>query len=182
VYDEGPLEAQPYNDREEEPITDNFEEDVLHYPFGEEAYLDTHFLQVVGTLGDRGLAGDLLCLSQFDGEFRHLNNWDKRLGQQECNLIKEWGEFFEKWQKLLDNQATVQKCLKKAKTASRLAPLLYDRLGRPGMVFNQGPAPASIPIEVDKTDRGCHWCGEKSLLNSHKDKDCPNPHTRCHLR
>jgi hypothetical protein len=182
VYDEGPLEAQPYDEKWEDPIIDDFEDEVKHYPFGEEAYLDTHFLQAVGTLRDRGLAGDLLRLSQFDGEFRHLTSWDKRLGEQERNLVKERGEFFEKRRKLLDNQAAVQKRLKKAKIASRLAPLLYDRPGRPGMVFNQGPLPTSVPHEADTTTKGCYWCGEKSLLNAHKDKECPNPHTKCHLR
>ena len=122
IYDEGPLEAQPYKEDAEEPITDDFEEDVTHYPFGEEAYLDTQFLQAVGALGDRGLAGDLLRICQCEGEFRHLEAWDKHLGQQERNLLKERGEFFEKRRKLLDKQAAAQKRLKKAKAASDARP------------------------------------------------------------
>jgi len=69
TYDEGPLQALPVDTWDNDPIDDNFKHKVETYPFGESAYLDTQFLQAIGTLGDRGLAADGLRLVQLDGEF-----------------------------------------------------------------------------------------------------------------
>lgn len=52
-YDVGPLTAQPVNQ-----VEDDFEQEVEHYPFGKNTFLDTNFLQVLGTLGDRELAAE----------------------------------------------------------------------------------------------------------------------------
>jgi hypothetical protein len=93
TYDEGPLQAQPVDmwspTWNNDLIEDDFEDEVKTYPFGESAYLNTQFLQAIGTLWDRGLAADGLCLVQLEGEFWYLAHWDKRLAEQERNLVKE---------------------------------------------------------------------------------------------
>lgn len=66
-YDEGPLVAQPIDHTEED-----FEQEVGRYPFGENAFLNTNFLQALGTLGNRGLAAKGLHIFQLDGERRAL--------------------------------------------------------------------------------------------------------------
>jgi hypothetical protein len=50
TYDEGPLYAQEVN-----PVDNDFEAQVVSYPWGEDTYLDTNFLQALKTIGDRGL-------------------------------------------------------------------------------------------------------------------------------
>ena len=81
TYNEGPLQALPIEAWDSDPVEDDFEDEVETYPFRESAYLDTQFLQAIGTLGDRGLAADGLRLVQLDGEFRHLVHWEKRLAE-----------------------------------------------------------------------------------------------------
>ena len=73
-YDEGLLTAQSVEQEE-----GDFEQEVGGYPFGENAYLDTNFLQALGTLGDRGLAAEGLRIIQLDGEQRALKQWEQRL-------------------------------------------------------------------------------------------------------
>jgi hypothetical protein len=76
TYNEGPLTAQPI-----EVVEDDIEDEIATYPIGENAYLDTDFLQAMRTLNDRGLAADGLCLMQLNGEFRSLKQWEKRLAK-----------------------------------------------------------------------------------------------------
>lgn len=83
-YDEGPLQAQPVDQTE-----DDFEPEVGRYPFGENAFLDTNFLQALGTLGDRGLAAEGLRMIQLDGERRNLKRWEHRLNKREEQLRLE---------------------------------------------------------------------------------------------
>jgi hypothetical protein len=72
TYDEGPLVAQPWA---EESI--DIEDEVATYPLGENVYLDTDFLQVIRELNDCGLAAECLRLSQIEGEFRYLEQWEQ---------------------------------------------------------------------------------------------------------
>jgi hypothetical protein len=51
-YDEGTLTVTPPM----EVIYDDIEDEVMSYPFGEDAYLDTDFLRAMGNIDDRGLA------------------------------------------------------------------------------------------------------------------------------
>lgn len=83
-YDEGPLTAQPVDQAE-----GDFEQEVGHYPFGENAFLDTNFLQALGTLGDRGLAAEGLRMIQLDGEKQSLKKWEHRLNKREEQLRLE---------------------------------------------------------------------------------------------
>jgi hypothetical protein len=76
TYDEGPLVAQPM-----EVVEDNIEDEIAMYPIRENMYLDTDFLQAMGTLNDQGLAADGLHLMQLDDEFRNLEQWEKRLAK-----------------------------------------------------------------------------------------------------
>jgi len=45
----------------------------------------------MGSLADRGPAAEGLRLVQLDGEFRHLDKWDKRLAAQERATLVERG-------------------------------------------------------------------------------------------
>jgi hypothetical protein len=47
TYDKGPLMAQPMK-----VVEDDIEDEITMYPIGENAYLDTDFLQAMGTLND----------------------------------------------------------------------------------------------------------------------------------
>jgi hypothetical protein len=62
-----------------EVMYNNIEEEIATYPFREDAYLDTNFLQAMGSLDDRGIAADSLRLVQLQGEFWYLEQWQKRL-------------------------------------------------------------------------------------------------------
>jgi hypothetical protein len=74
TYNKGPLMAQPM-----EVVEKDIEDGIATYPFGENAYLDTNFLQAMGTLDDQGLVADSLHLMQLEGEFRSLEQWEKHL-------------------------------------------------------------------------------------------------------
>jgi hypothetical protein len=47
-----------------EVIQDDIEDEVVSYPLGEDAYLDTDFLRAIGNIDDRGLAAETLHLVQ----------------------------------------------------------------------------------------------------------------------
>jgi hypothetical protein len=72
IYDEGPLVAQPWT-----VVRNDFKDEVTTYPLGENACLNTNFLQALGELNDRGLAAECLRLTQLDGEFRYLKQWER---------------------------------------------------------------------------------------------------------
>jgi hypothetical protein len=71
-YDEGPLTVTPWD-----TVPEDIEDEVVTYPFGEDAFLDTDFLRAMGNLDDRGLAAEALHLVQIQGEFRYLEQWQK---------------------------------------------------------------------------------------------------------
>jgi hypothetical protein len=71
-YDEGHLTVTPWD-----TVPKDIEDEVATYPFGEDAYLDTDFLRVMGNLDDRGLAAKALCLAQLQGEFQYLDQWQR---------------------------------------------------------------------------------------------------------
>jgi hypothetical protein len=71
TYDKGPLVAQPWA---EESI--DVEDEIATYPLGENVYLDTDFLQAIGELNDRSLAAECLCLTQIEGKFCYLEQWE----------------------------------------------------------------------------------------------------------
>jgi hypothetical protein len=63
-YDEGMLMAQPM-----EVVYNDVEDEVASYPLGEDAYLDTDFLQALSNINDRGLVVETLCLVQLESKF-----------------------------------------------------------------------------------------------------------------
>jgi len=105
VYDEGPLTSQPITD---DPDGDDEDNEVTTYNFGEDAYLDPSFLQAMGSLADRGLATEGLRLVQLDGEFRHLDRWDKRLAARERATLVERGQLIKKTNDARDQQKAIQ--------------------------------------------------------------------------
>jgi hypothetical protein len=113
TYDEGPLMAQPMK-----VVEDNIEDEIATYPIGENAYLDTDFLQAMGTLNDRGLAADGLRLMQLDSEFRSFEQWEKRLAKREQDVHLERGDLIQWKRAALTRQMEVYKRLRKAKAAS----------------------------------------------------------------
>jgi hypothetical protein len=86
-YDEGPLTAQPM-----EVVYNDIEDKVTSYPLGEDAYLDTDYLQALGNIDDRGLVAEGLCLVQLQSEFRYLERWQKQLETRECAIYLERGD------------------------------------------------------------------------------------------
>jgi hypothetical protein len=90
-YDEGPLTVTPYD-----TIAEDIEDEVVTYPFGEDAYLDTDFLRAMGNLDDRGLAAEGLRLVQLQGEFRYLDQWQRRLEKREKEIHLERGDLIQK--------------------------------------------------------------------------------------
>jgi hypothetical protein len=172
-YDEGPLEAQPVED-----VDEDMEEEVGHYPMGENAYLDTNFLQAMGTLDDRGLAAEGLRMIQAEGEFRALNQWEKRLSNREKDLHNERVDLIQQKERLQKRQEEVQARLRLAKAASRLIPLLPDRTGQPGMSFPHANRPYPRPNEQERRQGTCYWCG-RGGLEGHRGRDCEHPHRRC---
>jgi hypothetical protein len=72
IYDEGPLVAQPWT-----VVRNDFKDEVTTYPLGENVCLDTDFLQALGELNDQGLAAECLRLTQLDGEFHYLEQWEQ---------------------------------------------------------------------------------------------------------
>ena len=130
TYDEGPLHATEVSE-----VDDNMEEEVGEYPFRENAYLDPNFLQAMGTLGNRGLASEGLCLVQLDGEKRFLDQWESRLKQREEAVHAERMDYIRHKEQTVKRLEDVYHRLRSAKVASRLTPLLPDRRGQPGMSF-----------------------------------------------
>jgi hypothetical protein len=90
-YDEGTLTAQPM-----EVVYDDIEDEVTTYPLGEDAYLDTDFLQAMGNINDRGLAAESLHLVQLQSKFRYLEKWQKRLETRERAIHLERGDLIQK--------------------------------------------------------------------------------------
>jgi hypothetical protein len=106
TYDEGPLVAQPWNEEEID-----IEDKVATYPLRENAYLDTDFLQAVGELNDRGLAAECLCLVQIEGEFRYLEQWERRLSKREQGIHLEQGDLIQRKRATNSHQTEVYKRL-----------------------------------------------------------------------
>jgi hypothetical protein len=106
TYDKGSLTAQPMKVME-----DDIEDEVTTYPIGENTYLDTDFLQAMGTVNDRGLVADGLCLVQLDGEFRNLEQWEKHLAKQEQAVHLERGDLIQQKRAALTWQTEVYKRL-----------------------------------------------------------------------
>jgi hypothetical protein len=104
TYNEEPLEAQPMA-----VVENDIENEVAMYPLGENAYLDTNFLQAMGGLNDRGLAADGLCLVQLDGEFRYLKQWERHLADREQWVHLERGDLIQKKCDTLTCQMAVYK-------------------------------------------------------------------------
>jgi hypothetical protein len=140
TYDEGPLMAQPM-----EVVENDIKDEVVMYPIGENVYLDSDFLQAMGTLNDRGLAADGLHLVQLDGEFRNLEQWEKCLTKREQDVHLERGDLIQRKHVTLTRQTEVYKRLQKAKAASWLTPLLPNRLEGPGLAFLQPTQPYTHP-------------------------------------
>jgi hypothetical protein len=83
-YDEGPLTVTPFD-----TVAEDIEDEVVTYPFGEDAYLDTDFLWAMGNLDDRGMAAEGLRLVQLQGEFQYLDQWQRRLEKREQEVHLE---------------------------------------------------------------------------------------------
>jgi hypothetical protein len=83
-YNEGPLTVTPFD-----TVAEDIEDEVAMYPFGEDTYLDTDFLRAMGNLDDRGLVAEGLRLVQLQGEFRYLDQWQRRLEKREQEVHLE---------------------------------------------------------------------------------------------
>jgi len=175
TYDEGPLHATEVSDN------DDMEEEVGEYPFGENAYLDPNFLEAMGTIADRGLASEGLRLVQLDGEKRFLRQWETRLKRRERAIHVKRTDYIRSKEKMDRKQTDVYHRLRGAKAASRLAPLLPDRNGQPGMSFPSPTRPYNKPDERTRRTGACHWCG-RNRLDMHQGRDCEDPHTRCRMQ
>jgi hypothetical protein len=77
-------------------VENDIKDEVATYPFRENVYLNTDFLQAMGELDDRGLAADGLRLVQLDGEFRYLEQWERCLVVQEQQTHLKRGELIQK--------------------------------------------------------------------------------------
>jgi hypothetical protein len=90
-YDKGTLIAQPMK-----VMYDDMEDEVVSYPLGKDAYLDTDFLRALGNIDDRGLAAETLRLVQLESEFRYLERWQKCLETREQAIHLERGDLIQK--------------------------------------------------------------------------------------
>ena len=68
AYDEGPLHAQPVELTPEEEEDHTLDPEGKEYIYGENMMLDCTFLAALGSLSDRGIAVENLCLVQLEGE------------------------------------------------------------------------------------------------------------------
>jgi hypothetical protein len=116
-YDEGPLTVTLFD-----TVTEDIEDEVATYPFGEDAYLDTDFLQAMGNLDNRGMAVEGLRLVQLQGEFRYLDQWQRRLEKREQEIHLERGDLIQKKHAAHTRRTEVYKRLRAVKAASRIAP------------------------------------------------------------
>jgi hypothetical protein len=174
-YDEGPLTVTPFD-----TVAEDIEDEVATYPFGEDAYLDTDFLRAMGNLDDRGLAAEGLCLVQLQGEFRYLDQWQRRLEKREREIHLEQGDLIQKKHAAHAQRTEVYKRLRAAKAASRIAPRLIARPEGPSLAFPHPTRPYPFPSKEERRKgTPCHWCGANSLLYGHKSRDCGLPHQRC---
>jgi hypothetical protein len=174
-YDEGPLTVTPFN-----TVAEDIEDEVATYPFGEDAYLDTDFLRAMGNLDDRGLAAEGLRLVQLQGEFRYIDQWQRRLEKREQEIHLERGDLIQKKHAAHARRTEIYKRLRAAKAASRIAPRLIARPEGPSLAFPHPTRPYHFPSKEEKRKgTPCHWCGSNSLLYGHKSRDCGLPHQRC---
>jgi hypothetical protein len=174
-YDEGPLTVTAWD-----TVAEDIEDEVATYPFGEDAYLDTDFLRAMGNLDDRGLAAEALCLVQLQGEFRYLEQWQRRLEKREQAIHLEQGDLIQKKRAAHTKQTDVYKRLHATKVASCIAPRLIARPEGPSLAFPHPTRPYQCPPKSER-QKGtpCHWCGSNSLLYGHKSRDCGLPHQCC---
>jgi hypothetical protein len=174
-YDEGPLTATPFD-----TIPEDIEDEVATYPFGENAYLDTDFLRAMGNLDDRGIAAEGLRLVQLQGEFRYLDQWQRRLEKREQEIHLERGDLIQKKHAAHARRTEVYKRLRAAKAASRITPRLIARPEGPSLAFPHPTRPYPFPPKEERRKgTPCHWCGSNSLLYRHRSRDCGLPHQRC---
>jgi hypothetical protein len=99
-------------------VAEDIEDEVATYPFGEDAYLDTDFLRAMGNLDDRGMAAEGLRLVQLQGEFRYLDQWQRRLEKREQEIHLERGDLIQKKHAAHARRTEVYKQLRAAKAAS----------------------------------------------------------------
>jgi hypothetical protein len=144
-YDEGTLTVNPFD-----TVPEDIEDKVATYPFGEDAYLDTDFLQAIGNLDDRGLAAESLRLVQIQGEFRHLEQWQRRLEKREQAIHLERGDLIQKKQAAHTRQTDVYKRLRAAKAASRIAPRLIAQPEGPSLAFPHPTRPYQFPPKPER--------------------------------
>jgi hypothetical protein len=163
-----------------EVVYDNVEDEVASYPLGEDAYLDTDFLQALSNIDDRGLAAETLRLVQLKSEFRYLERWQKHLETREQAIHLERGDLIQKKHAANAQQMDVYKCLRAMKVASRIIPRLIQCPNGLSMSFPSPTRPYYFPPPPERRKgTACYWCGTTSLLYGHKSKDCALPHQRC---
>jgi hypothetical protein len=144
-YDEGPLTVTPWD-----TVPEDIEDEVATYPFGEDAYLDTDFLRALGNLDDRGLAAETLRLAQLQGEFRYLDQWQRRLKKREQEIHLERGDLIHRKHAAHGKRTDVYKCLRATKAASRIAPRLIARPKGPSLAFPHPTQPYHFPSKEEK--------------------------------
>jgi hypothetical protein len=128
-----------------EVVYDDIKDEVVSYPLGEDAYLDTDFLRAIGNIDDRGLVAETLCLVQLQSEFQYLEKWQKRLKTREQAIHLEQGDLIQKKHAAHTRQTEVYKRLRAAKAASRIIPRLIRRPDGPSMSFLSPIRPYSHP-------------------------------------
>jgi hypothetical protein len=131
-------------------------------------------------LNDQGLAAECLRLTQLDGEFHYLEQWEQWLTKWEQAIHLERGDLIQRKQGANSRQTEVYKRLRKVKVASRLVPKLPNRLEGLGLSFLHQIQPYAHLTQFERRNANqCYWCGSSSLLYGHKSKDCTLPHQRC---
>jgi hypothetical protein len=133
-----------------EVVYNNIKDEVTSYPLGEDAYLDTDFLQVMGNIDDRGLVAEGLRLVQLQGEFWHLEQWQKCLETREHAIYLEQGDLIQKKHATHTRQTEVYKRLRAVKVASRLVSRLIQCPNGPSMFFPHLTQPYIHPTSPER--------------------------------
>ena len=76
-------------------------------------------------LGDRGISADVLCLRQFPGRRRALQEMRNQITRLEDFILKECQRYYKRDQALIDEEKEVRDRLIKARAVERMEPYLH---------------------------------------------------------